>query len=155
VGFGEILVILIIALVVLGPEKLPKLAADIGRWTGRARAMARQLRVQLDDEIHLAELRREMEKHANLSPAPAPVDTAQPTAAPTAEPSIQATVAPPDTGAAPPAAGVTPFGIGAPVTAADGAAHNPTPSAPTASATPGAPPAEPPASATPSPDVRA
>ena len=37
VGFSEILLIMVIALVVLGPDKLPKLAADIGRWVGRAR----------------------------------------------------------------------------------------------------------------------
>ena len=35
----------------LGPEKLPKLASQIGRWAGRARAMARQLRQQLDEEV--------------------------------------------------------------------------------------------------------
>ena len=45
VGFTEIILILGIALVVLGPEKLPKVAAEIGRWLGRARAMARQLKV--------------------------------------------------------------------------------------------------------------
>ena len=41
IGFSEILLIMVIALVVLGPDKLPKLASDIGRWVGRARAMAR------------------------------------------------------------------------------------------------------------------
>ncbi|HEY9447454.1 MAG TPA: twin-arginine translocase TatA/TatE family subunit [Burkholderiales bacterium] len=46
VGFTEILLILGIALLVLGPEKLPGLAEKVGRWTGRARAMARQLRTQ-------------------------------------------------------------------------------------------------------------
>jgi sec-independent protein translocase protein TatB len=51
VGFTEIILILGIALVVLGPEKLPKVAADIGRWLGRARAMARQLKSQLDEEV--------------------------------------------------------------------------------------------------------
>jgi sec-independent protein translocase protein TatB len=51
VGFTEIILILGIALLVLGPEKLPKLANQIGRWAGRARAMARQLRQQLDDEV--------------------------------------------------------------------------------------------------------
>ncbi len=51
VGFTEIIVILGIALLVLGPEKLPKLANQVGRWVGRARAMARQLRQQLDEEV--------------------------------------------------------------------------------------------------------
>jgi Sec-independent protein translocase protein TatA len=37
VGFTEIILILGIALVVLGPEKLPKVASEIGRWLGRAR----------------------------------------------------------------------------------------------------------------------
>ena len=51
VGFSEILLIFAIALLVLGPEQLPKLAADVGRWAGRARAMARQLRTQLEQEV--------------------------------------------------------------------------------------------------------
>lgn len=53
VGFTEIILILGIALLVLGPEKLPKLANQIGRWAGRARAMARQLRQQLDEEVSI------------------------------------------------------------------------------------------------------
>jgi sec-independent protein translocase protein TatB len=51
VGFTEIILILGIALLVLGPEKLPKLAGQLGRRAGRARAMARQLRQQLDEEV--------------------------------------------------------------------------------------------------------
>lgn len=59
VGFSEIVLIMLIALIVLGPEKLPKLAADVGRWVGRARAMARQLRSQLDQEVQLDEMLRD------------------------------------------------------------------------------------------------
>ena len=55
VGFTEIILILGIALLVLGPEKLPKLANQVGRWAGRARAMARQLRAQLDEEVTIIE----------------------------------------------------------------------------------------------------
>ena len=51
VGFTEIILILGLALLVLGPEKLPSLAQKVGRWTGRARAMARQLRTQLEHEV--------------------------------------------------------------------------------------------------------
>ena len=52
IDFSEILVIFVIALVVLGPERLPKLAATIGRWLGRARSMARQFREQLEQEAN-------------------------------------------------------------------------------------------------------
>ncbi len=53
VGFTELILIAGLALVVLGPERLPALATQIGRWVGRARAMARQLRDQLDQEVNL------------------------------------------------------------------------------------------------------
>ena len=56
VGFTEILLILGLALLVLGPEKLPGLARKIGAWTGRARAMANQLRTQLEQEVTLDDL---------------------------------------------------------------------------------------------------
>jgi Sec-independent protein translocase protein TatA len=38
---------------VLGPEKLPKVASQVGRWMGRARAMARQFRETLEEEVQL------------------------------------------------------------------------------------------------------
>jgi sec-independent protein translocase protein TatB len=50
VGWSEYLLIFGLALIVLGPEKLPKLAASVGRWVGRARTMARQFRDQLETE---------------------------------------------------------------------------------------------------------
>ena len=56
VGFTELLVIFVLALVVLGPEKLPRLAAQVGRWVGRARAMARQFREQLEEEVNVADI---------------------------------------------------------------------------------------------------
>jgi sec-independent protein translocase protein TatB len=43
---------------VLGPEKLPRVVAEIGRWVGRARAMARQFREQLEEEVEIERARR-------------------------------------------------------------------------------------------------
>ena len=58
IGFSEVLLIFVIALVVLGPEKLPRLASQVGRWIGRARAMARQFREQLEEEVNLENVRK-------------------------------------------------------------------------------------------------
>ena len=59
VGFSEILLTSAIALIVLGPEKLPKVARQVGNWVGRARAMARQLTEQLEREVSAEELLRQ------------------------------------------------------------------------------------------------
>lgn len=56
VGFQELVLIALLALIVLGPEKLPKLAAQVGKWTGRARGMARNLRQQLEQEVSYEDL---------------------------------------------------------------------------------------------------
>jgi sec-independent protein translocase protein TatB len=82
VGFTEILLILGIALLVLGPEKLPGLAEKVGRWTGRARAMARQLRTQLEHEVTM----EEMTRSRTSSPPPPPEKQPEPTTAANATP---------------------------------------------------------------------
>ena len=86
VGFTEIILIFGIALLVLGPARLPKLAADIGRWAGRARAMARQLRTQLEQETQFDPLADpkparpvEHDPHAAATPAPDTAPTRRPT----------------------------------------------------------------------------
>jgi len=61
-GFSEILLTSAIALVVLGPERLPKVARKVGNWMGRARLMARQLSEQLEREVNAEELLRESAK---------------------------------------------------------------------------------------------
>jgi sec-independent protein translocase protein TatB len=48
----ELAIIFGLALVVLGPKKLPGLVQQIGRWVGRARHMARQFREQLESEVN-------------------------------------------------------------------------------------------------------
>jgi sec-independent protein translocase protein TatB len=85
VGFSELLLICVIALLVLGPQKLPKLASQVGRWMGRARSMARQFREQLEEESLLEETKMT----AAAKPATAVVPTA-------AEPNTQTTGVPPD-----------------------------------------------------------
>ena len=65
VGFSEILLTSAIALIVLGPEKLPKVARQVGNWVGRARAMARQLTEQLEREVSAEELMKQTKSTAS------------------------------------------------------------------------------------------
>jgi Tat protein translocase TatB subunit len=82
VGFTEIVLIFGIALLVLGPARLPKLAADLGRWAGKARAMARQLKTQLEQEASTFDPLRDTPRPAQTihTPAPAAATAPEPTA---------------------------------------------------------------------------
>ena len=51
-SFPELALTFGVALVVLGPKKLPGLVQQVGRWVGRARHMARQFREQLESEVN-------------------------------------------------------------------------------------------------------
>ncbi|MEM1264018.1 MAG: Sec-independent protein translocase protein TatB [Pseudomonadota bacterium] len=62
VGFAELLIIFVIGLLVLGPERLPRVASKIGSWIGQARRMTRQLRYQLEDEVAFSERRDQAKK---------------------------------------------------------------------------------------------
>ena len=44
----EVLLVCVIALVVLGPEKLPRLVRTLGQWLGKGRAMMKQVQQQLE-----------------------------------------------------------------------------------------------------------
>ncbi len=56
VGFWEISLIAIVALVVVGPERLPSLVNEAGKWAGRARATARDLKYDLQRQAEFDEL---------------------------------------------------------------------------------------------------
>jgi sec-independent protein translocase protein TatB len=62
IGFSELLICFIIALVVLGPEKLPGVARTVGRWTGQARGYLRNLTAELDREAKLSDLRKQLDE---------------------------------------------------------------------------------------------
>ena len=58
VDFSEMVVIAIVALVVIGPERLPKVARTLGLLFGRAQRYVSSLKADLEHEMQLDELRR-------------------------------------------------------------------------------------------------
>jgi sec-independent protein translocase protein TatB len=65
ISWSELLIVLVVALVVVGPKDLPKLMRKAGQWAGRARAMADQFRKSFDEmarQAELDDLRAEVER---------------------------------------------------------------------------------------------
>jgi sec-independent protein translocase protein TatB len=96
VGFTELLLIFALALIVLGPERLPRLASQVGRWIGRARAMARQFREQLEDEARLDEMLKPDPPGRRKKPSPSPVQPDPATSPPAPPPAPPANFVPGD-----------------------------------------------------------
>ncbi|HLR16242.1 MAG TPA: Sec-independent protein translocase protein TatB [Alcanivoracaceae bacterium] len=61
-GFAEVVVIFIIALVVFGPEKLPQLARNVGLWMGRAKGLFSGLKYELEREAQNIEIMKRYQK---------------------------------------------------------------------------------------------
>jgi sec-independent protein translocase protein TatB len=56
IGFSELVAISLIALIVLGPKRLPEVARTAGRWVGQLRRFISDVKLDLDREIHSEEL---------------------------------------------------------------------------------------------------
>jgi sec-independent protein translocase protein TatB len=65
IGWSEMAVILMVALIVIGPKDLPRVARTVGKWTARARGMAREFQRSLEDmarEAELQDIKAEVDK---------------------------------------------------------------------------------------------
>ena len=61
IGGSEFLLLCLIGLLVLGPERLPRVASQLGTWLGQARRMTRVLKRQLEEELNV-------EKNIGINP---------------------------------------------------------------------------------------
>ena len=61
IGFSELVVIGIVALVVLGPERMPRAARFAGLWVRRARAQWHSVKAELERELAAEELKRSLQ----------------------------------------------------------------------------------------------
>jgi len=64
IGFFEIVFVFIIALLVVGPEKLPRLARTAGLWLGKLRGFVTSVKADIDREIASEELRKTLQRQA-------------------------------------------------------------------------------------------
>lgn len=58
VSFSELLVIAVVALIVIGPEKLPKVARTLGALTGRMQRYVTQIKEEVNREVRFQELQQ-------------------------------------------------------------------------------------------------
>ena len=68
IGALELLVISVVALIVVGPERLPKLARTAGLWVGRARRAFSSVKEEIEREIKADELKEILRKQAESNP---------------------------------------------------------------------------------------
>lgn len=66
-SFGELAMIGAVALVVLGPERLPKVARTVGEWAGKAQRYVSQVKNDINREMDLAELKKLQEQARGMA----------------------------------------------------------------------------------------
>jgi len=64
-SFWELTIVVMVALLVVGPDKLPALAAKVGRWVGKGKRMMMSVRSDIENELKAAELKEMLEKQQN------------------------------------------------------------------------------------------
>jgi sec-independent protein translocase protein TatB len=66
IGFWEIIFIAVIALLVVGPERLPRIARTAGLWVGKMRGFVSSVKADIDREIATDELKKTLAKQAAM-----------------------------------------------------------------------------------------
>ena len=66
IGFWELIVVGVVAMIVVGPEQLPGLARKAGFWLGKARRMIAEVKAEVDRELHLEEIKQTLRQQADL-----------------------------------------------------------------------------------------
>ena len=66
IGFPELLIVSVVALLVLGPERLPEALRTLGLWFGRMRRSFSAVKVEIEREIGMDEVRRQLHNEAIL-----------------------------------------------------------------------------------------
>lgn len=60
IGFAELIVIAVVALIVIGPERLPETARALGLWAGRLKRLFSEAKSELERELGVDDVRRQL-----------------------------------------------------------------------------------------------
>jgi len=71
IGMPELIIILVIALIIFGPRKLPELGRSLGKSIGEFKKASNELRSTLEEEIRIEEQRDERQAQKAAAPTPA------------------------------------------------------------------------------------
>ena len=63
VGFGELLLLFVLGLLVLGPERLPRFARTVGGFVRKARQTWNSVRTEIESELETEDLRKSIQEH--------------------------------------------------------------------------------------------
>ncbi|TNG01990.1 MAG: twin-arginine translocase subunit TatB [Gammaproteobacteria bacterium] len=66
-GFWEVMLVVVVALLVVGPERLPGLARTTGLWVGKARRLISDVKAEIDHELASEELNKIINKQDMLN----------------------------------------------------------------------------------------
>jgi len=89
IGMPELIIILVIALIIFGPRKLPELGRSLGRSINEFKKASNELRSTLEDEIRVEEQRERVSATAAATPpaaTPTPADATTVSRAPDVAP---------------------------------------------------------------------
>jgi len=85
VGFWELVVVFVLGLLVLGPDRLPRVARTVGQWIAQAKSVANRFQREIEREIAMQDLQARYEREKVKNPPPAAPEGSE-SSAPTATP---------------------------------------------------------------------
>jgi len=65
IGFWELSIIGVVALIVIGPERLPAVAKTVGLWVGKMKRVVGDMKMEIDKELKAEELKKILEQQAD------------------------------------------------------------------------------------------
>jgi sec-independent protein translocase protein TatB len=68
IGFWELMVIAVVGLLVIGPQRLPAVARTVGLWVGRGKRLVNSVKADIEQEIRAEELKRILKEQQTKNP---------------------------------------------------------------------------------------